>query len=75
MIERSGHSPLRPSSWVNMCLECIWACDDNGPSLVAVMAINPTALDTARMLDRERGRSGAAAHLVQLTPWRSNDPH
>lgn len=48
---------------VQLCLSRIEAFDRKGPSLHAVMALNPKALDTARDLDAERKTRGARSPL------------
>jgi len=48
---------------VQLCLARIEAYDRKGPSLHAVIALNPKALDTARALDAERKAKGARSPL------------
>ena len=46
-----------------LCLARIQAYDRQGPALRAVIAINPKALETARMLDAERKNKGPRSPL------------
>src|ERR1019366_10036690 len=46
-----------------MCLARIQAYDRQGPSLHAVLTLNPKALDTARALDAERKAKGPRSPL------------
>ena len=48
---------------MQLCLARIQAYDRQGPSLHAVMALNPKALDTARALDAERKAKGPRSPL------------
>jgi amidase len=48
---------------VQLCLARIQAYDRQGPSLRAVLTLNPKALDTARALDAERKVKGARSPL------------
>ncbi|HKB13360.1 MAG TPA: hypothetical protein VKD69_21995, partial [Vicinamibacterales bacterium] len=48
---------------VQLCLARIEAYDRKGPSLHAVITLNPKALDTARALDAERKSKGARSPL------------
>ena len=48
---------------VQLCLARIQAYDRQGPSLHAVMTLNPKALDTARALDAERKATGPRSPL------------
>jgi amidase len=48
---------------VQLCLARIQAYDHQGPSLNAVLAINPKALDIARALDAERKAKGPRSPL------------
>ena len=48
---------------VQICLGRIQAYDRQGPSLRAVLALNPKALDTARALDAERKATGPRSPL------------
>lgn len=48
---------------VELCLARIQAYDHQGPSLHAVIALNPKALDTARALDQERKAKGPRSPL------------
>ena len=48
---------------MQLCLARIDAYDRKGPSLHAVMALNPKALDTARALDAERKSKGPRSPL------------
>lgn len=48
---------------VEMCLARIRAYDRQGPSLRAVITVNPKALDTARALDSERKAKGPRSPL------------
>jgi len=54
---------LTAEKLVQMCLARIDAYDRKGPSLHAVMALNPRALDTARALDAERKSRGPRSPL------------
>ena len=54
---------LTSEKLVQLCLARIQAYDRQGPSLHAVMAINPKALDQARALDAERKAKGARSPL------------
>ena len=49
---------LTAEKLVQLCLARIQAYDRQGPSLHAVMTLNPKALDTARALDAERKAKG-----------------
>jgi amidase len=48
---------------VELCLARIKAYDRQGPSLHAIMTLNPKALDTARQLDAERKAKGPRSPL------------
>jgi amidase len=48
---------------VQLCLARIEAYDRHGPSLHAVMTLNPKAIETARALDAERKGKGARSPL------------
>ncbi len=48
---------------MQLCLARIQAYDRQGPSLHAVMTLNPKALDTARALDAERKANGPRSPL------------
>src|SRR5262245_49023387 len=48
---------------VQLCLARIQAYDRQGPSLRAVIALNPKAIDTARALDAERKAKGPRSPL------------
>ena len=48
---------------MQLCLARIQAYDRQGPSLHAVMTLNPKALDTARALDAERKAKGPRSPL------------
>jgi len=48
---------------VQMCLARIQAYDRQGPAIRAVIAINPKALETARLLDAERKSKGPRSPL------------
>ncbi len=48
---------------VTLCLARIQAYDRQGPSLRAVLTLNPNALDTARALDAERKTKGPRSPL------------
>jgi amidase len=48
---------------VQLCLARIEAYDRNGPSLHAVLTLNPKALETARALDAERKTKGPRSPL------------
>ena len=48
---------------VQLCLARIEAYDRHGPSLHAVMTLNPKAIETARALDAERKAKGARSPL------------
>src|SRR4051812_38698510 len=54
---------LTSEKLVQMCLARIAAYDRKGPSLHAVMALNPKALDEARALDAERKAKGRRSPL------------
>src|SRR5947208_3461548 len=54
---------LTAEKLVQMCLARIAAYDRKGPSLHAVMALNPKALDEARALDAERKAKGRRSPL------------
>ena len=54
---------LTSEKLVQLCLARIQAYDRQGPSLRAVLTLNPKALDTARALDAERTRSGPRSPL------------
>jgi amidase len=54
---------LTSEKLVQMCLARIQAYDHQGPSLNAVMALNPKALETARALDAERKAKGPRSPL------------
>jgi amidase len=54
---------LTSEKLVQLCLARIQAYDRQGPSLHAVLALNPKALDTARALDAERKSKGPRSPL------------
>jgi amidase len=54
---------LTAEQLVQLCLARIRSYDRQGPSLHAVMAINPTAIETARELDVERKAKGPRSTL------------
>src|SRR5215471_11585092 len=54
---------LTAEKLVQLCLARIQAYDRQGPSLHAVMALNPKALETARALDAERKAKGPRSAL------------
>jgi amidase len=54
---------LTSEKLVQLCLARIDAYDRKGPSLHAVLALNPKALDTARALDAERKSKGPRSPL------------
>ncbi|HEY7288231.1 MAG TPA: amidase family protein [Vicinamibacterales bacterium] len=54
---------LTAEKLVQMCLARIQAYDRQGPSLHAVMTLNPKAIDTARQLDAERKAKGPRSPL------------
>jgi amidase len=54
---------LTSEALVQMCLARIAAYDRKGPSLHAVIALNPKALETARALDAERKAKGRRSPL------------
>ena len=54
---------LSSEALVQLCLARIQAYDRQGPSLRAVLTLNPQALDTARALDAERKRKGPRSPL------------
>src|SRR5215217_5743218 len=58
---------LTAESLVQMCLARIAAYDRKGPSLHAVMTLNAKALETARALDAERKRQGAAVAAARYS--------
>jgi amidase len=54
---------LTSETLVQLCLARIQAYDRQGPSLRAVLTLNPKALDTARALDAERKSKGPRSPL------------
>jgi len=54
---------LTSEKLVQLCLARIDAFDRKGPSLHAVLTLNPKALDTARALDAERKAKGPRSAL------------
>jgi amidase len=58
-----GAGTLTAEQLVQLCLARIRSYDREGPSLHAVMAINPTAIETARELDMERKAKGPRSML------------
>src|SRR6202140_3174110 len=54
---------LTAEKLVQICLARIQAYDRQGPSLHAVMTLNPKALDSARALDAERKAKGPRSPL------------
>ena len=54
---------LTAEKLVQLCLARIQAYDRQGPSLRAVLTLNPKALDTARALDAERKAKGPRSPL------------
>ncbi len=54
---------LSSETVVQLCLARIQAYDRQGPSLRAVLTLNPKALDTARALDAERKSTGPRSPL------------
>jgi amidase len=54
---------LTSEKLVQMYLKRIAAYDEQGPSINAVLALNPKALETARALDAERKRKGPRSPL------------
>src|SRR5882762_4210273 len=54
---------LTAEKLVQLCLARIQSYDREGPSLHAVMAINPKAVETARALDAERKAKGPRSPL------------
>src|SRR2546425_11909442 len=54
---------LTAEKLVHLCLARIQSYDREGPSLHAVMAINPKAVETARALDAERKAKGPRSPL------------
>jgi len=54
---------LTSEKLVQLCLARIQAYDRQGPSLHAVMALNPKAIETARALDAERKAKGPRSPL------------
>jgi amidase len=54
---------LTSETLVQLCLARILTYDRQGPSLHAVMTLNPKALDTARALDAERKAKGPRSPL------------
>jgi amidase len=54
---------LTSEKLVQLCLARIQAYDRQGPSLHAVLALNPKALETARALDAERKAKGPRSPL------------
>ena len=69
---------LTAEKLVQLCLARIQAYDHQGPSLNAVLALNPKAIETARALDAERKAKGPRSPLHGIpvvvkadlcTPW------
>jgi amidase len=58
---------------VQMCLARIQAYDRQGPAIRAVIAINPKALETARLLDAERKSKGPRSPLHGIPVVLSRD--
>ena len=54
---------LTAEKLVQLCLARIEAYDKHGPSLRALIALNPKALETARQLDAERKAKGPRSPL------------
>src|SRR5260221_326198 len=54
---------LTAEKLVQLCLTRIQAYDRQGPSLHAILTLNPKALDTARALDIERKTKGPRSRL------------
>src|SRR5215831_7302381 len=54
---------LTAEQLVNMCLTRIAAYDKQGPSLRALITVNPEAVETARKLDLERKTKGRRSAL------------
>src|SRR5689334_2492250 len=54
---------LTAEKLVQICLARIQAFDKQGPSLHAVITLNPKALETARALDAERKAKGPRSPL------------
>src|SRR5215469_18068929 len=54
---------LTTEGLVQLCLERIRSYDREGPSLHAVITLNPKALETARELDAERKATGPRSAL------------
>ena len=54
---------LTSEALVRLCLARIDAFDRNGPSLHAIITLNPKAIETARSLDAERRTKGARSPL------------
>ena len=54
---------LTAEALIRMCLARIEAFDRQGPSLHAVIALNPKALEQARALDAERKAKGRRSPL------------
>lgn len=54
---------LTAEKLVQLCLARIQAYDHQGPSLNAVLALNPKAIETARALDAERKAKGPRSPL------------
>jgi amidase len=54
---------LTSEALVRLCLARIDAFDHNGPSLHAIITLNPKAIETARSLDVERRTKGARSPL------------
>jgi amidase len=54
---------LTAEKLVQLCLARIQAYDRQGPSLHAVLTLNPKALDVARALDTERKAKGPRSPL------------
>jgi amidase len=58
-----GAGTLTSEELVQLCLARIEAYDRQGPSLHAIITLNPKALDTARALDAERQATGPRSPL------------
>ena len=68
---------LSSEQLVSLFLARIRAYDDQGPGLNAMLALNPSALETARALDAERMRSGprSALHGIPVILKDNVDTH
>ena len=61
--EAMNNGELSSLELVRMCLDRIAAYDKQGPTINAVLSLNPQAMDIALALDEERASSGARSAL------------